>query len=1275
VERLKTISTSLSLLISSLNESIPFPRQQLTHDPVLNKGNLHITMADEWQESTEYEYSNYHVKWLGKNYKLGDPTHGSILDSDLEDFAREEHLRAEKAKHSQSLRSARVLCAFHGYGRNSVWPPVDPGRPTKELAEEFRHVNVLVESEWSRLNELVVGKEREIQETIINLTDGKIRDQNGETLRIQDCLENSWEEATTAFNAQYTNNRSKSRPGHMDSDFSLDPEGHINPNHSSDLDEFAHEYLRNVRVNFHWENNGIPRRLEEKRQYPLYRNTGNYHDERQAMEDAIMDDVKFRNLRKPSPDPAVDTSEQAWCNYEVEDVLRKHRARFLVSHINKEDLSIPLNLLMFIHYRARLHPIDFVFQDNNRMHLGKQSHILSGACDPSCYVMFVPVKDYEYGKQYHRAWCEPRPFLRYSSGMDENRFENLQSAGRMFGSMEAWLILHSKAITYLFLATFCRQMLDLAKQELITGHISKLSKEEILEIGTSARQKIKMMKEKKGAETMQDIASIRQYEPNCTGVNLQRYRTKLKEKCAAAEEHIKNLFDNPAYLVKYIMEQKDHHWTNLIEDSTYLTNEYSQNYHDGVLRRVLYRSCMRSVLRRAFFEFFIWDAVTKALEDFETFERERLQESPTMEEFRYCKMTAVSRPHRSAEFHSYTAKYHQLQELIRHAAAFFIFEFRKEAIHAASEPMRNIYHTTRRPEYKRDWLIREYYDSEDIMLDFQEEALDSGREGKHRIVAELIENFISNKHSSMYVGIRKTTDKVKRHIEAHNNDVETEDKFSNLISQTIDGLDLLADVAEHLELIPGVFRKFNKWTKEAEKECRETVSRMLQEFSSYDLLALDNCDFQDQHVPDKRTHRIFRFLDELQGYDVKEKEMSFGKAKGDIKRFGASLLRGLIYPLNEKADKLVYRQKTWGVRVMPGLGKGKVFPANGRALERLTNCMGITREQFPFAENEVPLDLDAQESNRMQKTSEQEREITSEIWSGLKEAMIKRRHEQNNKLRNLKKRNKDKVLPSRLSEPYRVGKKDIKGKAPIRTTGMQVREDMEALNDVEMEDVDFEDLPMMISQIGREKPGESSRTNIEPEPEPESKTQPLNAPEEEFNARPERERGPSKWKPPRPTPARRTEPVPPPGMAPDGQPKREINKHAWETLQSLTLRKITFTNASGKKTKEALPAVTLNDIDSTFVGELGFRMEFGKGWHRKFIWNKDCVLPESSLGKNFNFNPDKKATKSSDLIQETMKNYKNCLEEAGIDYAFVKRWFIQKKETKEKKETEKKKET
>ncbi|KAF4952710.1 hypothetical protein FGADI_6600 [Fusarium gaditjirri] len=285
--------------------------------------------------------------------------------------------------------------------------------------------------------------------------------------------------------------------------------------------------------------------------------------------------------------------------------------------------------------------------------------------------------------------------------------------------------------------------------------------------------------------------------------------------------------------------------------------------------------------------------------------------------------------------------------------------------------------------------------------------------------------------------------------------------------------------------------------------------------------------------------------------------------------------------------------------------------------------------------------------------------------------MTKHRQEQKKKLGYQKKRNKDKVPPLKLSEPYRVGKKDNKGKAPIRTTGKQVRDEMEASDDIEMEDVAFEVIPMMISQTGREKPGESSRTNAVPEPEPEPQTQPPNAPQETFNARPPRVRPKSKYKPPPKEQARRPKPALDPKLAPDGLPKREINKHAWETLRSLTLRTITYKNARGKKVTDVLPAVTLNDVDSTFVGELGFRMEFGTGRHRKFIWNNKCVLPEWSLSRNFSFNPDGDATAGSKLIKETMDNWGSCLAEAGITWGFTKQWFIQKKEKKEAEEKEK----
>ncbi|KAF4341155.1 hypothetical protein FBEOM_5025 [Fusarium beomiforme] len=144
--------------------------------------------SEKSKEYQEYEHLNYHVKWLGKNYKLGDPTHRWVVDSDLEAFASEEHNGAGAEGHTQPVR--------------------------------------------------------EIQETIIRLTDGNMKDQDGTTLR--DYLEYSWKVAVNSYNAKYAANRVKSGLGYMEGDFSLDPKGRINPNRSSDLDIFAQEYLRNV---------------------------------------------------------------------------------------------------------------------------------------------------------------------------------------------------------------------------------------------------------------------------------------------------------------------------------------------------------------------------------------------------------------------------------------------------------------------------------------------------------------------------------------------------------------------------------------------------------------------------------------------------------------------------------------------------------------------------------------------------------------------------------------------------------------------------------------------------------------------------------------------------------------------------------------------------------------------------------------------------------------------------------------------------------------------
>ncbi|KAF4341153.1 hypothetical protein FBEOM_5023 [Fusarium beomiforme] len=512
------------------------------------------------------------------------------------------------------------------------------------------------------------------------------------------------------------------------------------------------------------------------------------------------------------------------------------------------------------------------------------------------------------------------------------------------------------------------------------------------------------------------------------------------------------------------------------------------------------------------------------------------------------------------------------------------------------------------------------------MLDFQEQARDSGREHRHRMVAELIENFTSNKHSSMYFGVRKTAARIKMHIEAYNNDAETRDKFSPLISRTIDGLDLLADIAEHLELLPGVHLQMNEWSKESEEECRKTFSKMLQKFSSYDLLALDNCDFQDRHVPNKWTFRIFRFLDEQQGMPLQAApEMSFGKAKGDIKRFRASLLRGLIYPLNDKDPKLRYRRKTWGIQFGKEYRRGTVFTADEKALKRLTAS-----------------------TYNPKKASGEIGDPDLKSWTDLQQAMTKRRRDQREKLKRLKKRYKDEIQPPRSPESNRGAKKDLKGKSPMPARGFQLGEESDELEDEGMQDLDWEDAPTTTSRDTPDDVGE---------PQPQS--QPSSSRREElFNPRPQRQRVIKKktYKDPAPTPPPR-QPTRDPNEAPDGSLKREVNNHTWETSRRLTLRKITYTNGAGKKTSETLPVATWTDVMSALVDSLGFEHkppEGGSG-HRKFRWNENCLVPKGPehLRKNFNLSLDGQGEQTVGKMSDWKKN----LDDAGFTWRLVKDWF------------------
>ncbi|CAJ0550569.1 Ff.00g104990.m01.CDS01 [Fusarium sp. VM40] len=1275
-----------------------------------------------------------HAVWLGKNAKFTDPSYGYAgMDEELESLANEEHFKVnegpivelivksivesavestvelnEDSKEYSTedsnkdaneepnvepnvepnlepyvdnsrgpMLSARQRCAQHGYGRESVWPPFDPGRPHEEFKEEMRKRGALVGQWWTKLNHIVSGKELEIQEAILKLTDGDTTDEDGNTLTIEHFLERSWELARDTYNDEMP------EPRNIESDFYLDPNGNITMTRSNDLDTFA--------LDFSAAGQERERTTKKDRFYPLYRHGGNYRDLRPEFDEAMLSDDKFQTLKKPRPKPGPTQTNAYTFNQDVEGIQRKQRASLLVPHINLEDLTNPLYLLKFIYYRARFFPKAFVKRDSNRTYLGKTTRLLCGACDPHCFVHFEdfgPTPEVETPPTFQPVLMYKKEYAEMVAFNDRKKLYRLQSSGMLYGSMEAWLLMQTQVITYLFLTKFCQQMLNLAKEKEVDPY-SSLSADERLKIKTMAKRGIDYLQAEHYPETWQDVDSTRQYELDSEGIEFKRYIGILATKKLDAEEHISRLFDEPDYFVNLIMEQKERHWTNI-------RNEYGSEdrghhirlYETDAVRHDLYLDCTRNVLRRAFFEFFIWNTISEALHDLESF---------------YLKVINEAAPANSGNASTGNAnpsllmpcggplgtdqwdkRHREVQILVRHAAAFFVFEFRKRAIHAASQSTRDIWHINAfgGPNTKYLNKVHEYYDSQDIPLKIRDQTMKSERLQPSRMVAELIENFISNKSSSMYVGMRKTTSRILRHIEDCEGEDEEEKTFSGLIKTTLSGLNVLADIAEHLSLIKphnlGRRRMTDKW----ELEHRRIYSDMLEKYSSYDILALGDCSLP--HMPAKRRERVYRFLDEMQGYGKKPEE-SFGKAKTDIKRFGASILKTLIVPLNE--GNVEHCCNKWGKLDPEDPKKPKkpedklkpVFQADDKVLERLRTHMGINENDWVFSNNEQPEDAQAQDSK-------EEREESKEIWLDLRKILSKRQKEYKNAWKKKLQGKQyvqtdqfdfiaDEVSRFKAIDSIRKHRYE-KGQQKRREKRRQRLQREKQLNS-EPGYVDMRDAPLQqaaatapteknTGDLGLDEDTEMPATGTEDLGAGENPVLPatgtgdLEAVEDlvlpaigELQLEPQPQ--PVQQQPPDQTPPAQPQS---PLVAPDGRPKGILNNHCWDAWRRVLVGDIRYTTRTGQRGKQKLPDIRWQAMEDA-IKAIGFNVLPGGGSHHRYIHTAGCRWPES-VASAFVINRPHGKGANRPIPDRQIVKWRGFLAHRNLTFDLVKAWYRQR---------------
>ncbi|KAM5354282.1 hypothetical protein ACJ41O_000932 [Fusarium nematophilum] len=1105
-----------------------------------------------------------------------------------------------------------------------MWPPLDPGRPISETEAILESHSRLTAKRWKELNRLVMGSEREIQDTILKLAAGELKGDG--ILSLEGYLKKSWEMARDLYNEEHVR-----EPGPMESDFYLDPDGAIATVHSSDLEIFALDFLRDMEA---------PLLHNMHRPYPVYRNGANYQDHSEAVQNVI--------LFKPSGWSEMEEPKQIngpiTFNKNVREHLRRVRANFLVPHINITDLLNPQNLLSFIHHRARRAPSEFATIDNDLCYLGRQTQILSGVFDPGADISFSHTQlggdDPNLGLRF---WYKKDTLGRQST-QDEHlgHSRGLQEA-LIFATMEAWLIMQSQAVTFAFLSSLCRQMVSLARGEECPDPPPEPTQDEKDAIETAAIRKLAEVIGSQGPAGWQDLHLRRQYEPMVMSADVERYLQSVQSKTDRAEYHIRRLFDDPEYFCQHVLEQKEHHWANLRVNYEDDRNVHIERYHDHTYRHLLYRDCLRSVLRRAVFDCFMWDVVDKKL-------REVVQEDAKVPPLdRDARLEAdentggakvwshakwSSYPQGSDEWNELRFVNMAIQVVIRYCAAYFVLEFRNKAIHAASEPMRDIYSLLDPRKASKANMAgnigKGHYSFGSLKLALSRKTVDSDRDDLCRSVAELIENFIANETSCMHVGMRKITERLQMYLDDCD-DEDTSNVFTNLISDTIDSLDLLSAIAEHLDLHLPVAAIHGMGSEEREALISAGLEQTSINFEVFDEFVFEDC------VPDKRMARISKLLDEIQGFNTPS--MNYGQARGDLKRLGSSLLHNLIVPTNARARLM---EVVWDSTFTKG--------ADNKAIANLEARMGVRNNQYPFHPQETPMDMDAIEDIVGRELPDRWRGIAARVNE---EAEIRKKEKQKKKKQKQKQKGSGSNKREESDPVANIQKREAMLKARV--------EDQRAR---------WHRRQARRKEAWRHGGANTAGKPVSPSPEPDddaapspeqsvsSEEGPASAPESEasvgrvaagvqhLDLQPQQR--PQQQLPLPPVPPTRTlPPRPQPVLAPDGLPVDQLNKAAWTTWRSIL-------HTNDKK-------LTWGDVVRA-MNAIGYQDEGRGGSHGVFLRTDACRWRKDDLpkGKTLHVARHHGGSKQGAAPRGKAQNWGNMLMFRGLTWDFFKRWYRQK---------------
>ncbi|KAL7936413.1 hypothetical protein V8C35DRAFT_332772 [Trichoderma chlorosporum] len=849
--------------------------------------------------------AEYHDIYLGKNRRLADPIFFPAPYFKNTKRMKERLINDMESEPDGPRVATKRAMSYWGWGRYIRYPPGGPIPSLEDYEKAMKAMAADVHETWSKIQRLVHNNEDDIWRWVLASPAAK---EDGNKV--------------TDFNECHKDIRIFMEPKFIESDFQIR------------VPEF--ESVRRAHFTF------VAREYTTKLNYlispnryqwiPIFKHGFNFCDDR-SVED-------WPHETEPSDESQIQLGRQDWREFYQNkralfnqkgwrEFYQNNRALFLVPYLASLDLFNKFCLVSFIHSRGRQHPSVFAKMDNDMTFICRRTYNLTGPLIQNRMVSFDVSGPSSANGYRPKLW------------------------------KESWIMLQSQRATYHFLwnilVSICNEVGRAPMASLTSKSLDK--QDEILRV---KRMQMNMIKNKL---SKLDCAVFNQYKPflNPPAQISSRYYIDLQSKMEIAQTHLQDLFSNPMYLFESLYALKKHHWGNIsikeMDDKSPIFDQYSiymEHYADEQIRHKLYFDLLRGVLRRAIFEFYIWHSIHVRLKEFETLLKDKFPDygeelDPHGDGTSSLQQPPLLLSDKAAREHAALAeKYLSLVVLIRYHAVFFVNEFRKRGIHAGASTLCHLAYSIGPPREKTQDqqcdIEKKHYGAPDLNYSTKSRASWLEKEDQDRAragILDLIHDFISDPLTCPNIGICEITSCLHDALQAESIlGVDKQLIMTDLLMDTIDGLELLSSLADHLEFLWPAMERVGGAAVD------EVVRRKYFDLGGKDIsinfLDFDAFDF-DRKVQSKRVQRLFRFFDELQGFETES--ISMGHARGDLKRFGASLLSKFIVPLNNKSGD---------------------HKANPEAISRLESAMGVTGSDYPFTLREKPFNLDKEKAEKGQ---------------------------------------------------------------------------------------------------------------------------------------------------------------------------------------------------------------------------------------------------------------------------------------------------------------------